>query len=174
MNKIEIPLSKTKLLFGISISILFVVMGVFLFTSADEKERMLFSPIIIKGIGIASILFFSAAGLYGIKKLFDKNIGLTIDDLGITDNSSAISIGLIKWSDISDIKIGQVMSTKFLLIHVKDPDSILQQVTGIKHKLMVGNLKMYGTPLAIASTILNYNFDDLEKLITDRFKAQQG
>ena len=29
--------------------------------------------------------------------MFGKNIGLTIDDYGITDNTNASSIGLIKW-----------------------------------------------------------------------------
>lgn len=77
MNKIEIPLSKTKLLFGIAGSILFVVLGFYLFTTISEQETK-FNPIFVKLAGLASVLFFGAAGIYGIIKLFDKSVGLQI------------------------------------------------------------------------------------------------
>ncbi len=171
MNKVEIPLSKTKLLLGIGGSILFIVVGIYLFTTlADEQTR--FNPILVKGVGIASILFFSVAGIYGIKKMFDNNIGLTIDDIGIIDNTNATSIGLIKWADIIEIKTEQVMSTKFLLIYTSDPNRILEKVKGMKRKLMEGNMKMYGTPLSITSNTLKYNFNDLEKLLKAKLIEQ--
>ena len=172
MNKIEIPLSKTKLLFGIGGSILFVVLGLYLFTTiADHQTR--FNPTLVKVVGIAGIVFFGATGIYGIKKMFDNNVGLTIDDNGILDNTNASSIGLIKWADITDIRTEQVMSTKFLLIFTKDPNEILEKVSGMKRKLMAGNMKMYGTPLSITSTTLKYNFNALEKLLKDRLNEQR-
>jgi len=172
MNKIEIPLSKTKILLTIGGSILFVVLGIyFITTMADQLTR--FNPTLVKGVGIASVLFFGATGIYGIKKLFDNNVGLTIDDNGIIDNTNATSIGLIKWADITEIRTEQVMSTKFLLIFTKDPNEILEKVSGMKRKLMAGNMKMYGTPLSITSTTLKYNFNALEKLIKDRLNEQR-
>jgi hypothetical protein len=170
MNKIEIPLSKTKLLLGIGGSILFVMLGLYLFmTIADHQTR--FNPTNIKGAGIAGVLFFGATGLYGIRKMFDKRVGLTIDDDGIIDNTNASSIGLIRWSEITEIKTAQVMSTKFLLIYTNDPNEILERVKGMKRKLMAGNMKMYGTPLSITSNTLKCNFDDLEKLLKESLAA---
>ncbi|HEX7414013.1 MAG TPA: STM3941 family protein [Bacteroidia bacterium] len=167
MNKVEIPLSKTKLLLGIGGSILFVVLGLYLYTTiADQQTR--FNPTFVKGVGIAGILFFGAIGIYGIKKMFDKTIGLTIDENGIFDNTNASSVGLIKWTDITEIKTEQVASTKFLLIYTKNPDIYLDKVKGFKRKLMEGNNRMYGTPLSITSNTLKYNFKDLEKLINDK------
>ncbi len=172
MNKIEIPLSKTKLLFGIGGSILFVVLGFYLITTmADQQTR--FNQTMVKGVGIASILFFGSTGIYGIKKMFDKTIGLTIDKNGIFDNTNASSVGLIKWSDITEIKTEQVASTKFLLIYTANPDFYLEKVKGFKRKLMEGNNRMYGTPLSITSNTLKYNFNDLEKLINDRLDKQR-
>jgi len=172
MNKIEIPLSKTKLLLGIGGSALFVVLGIyFLTTMADRQTR--FNPTILKGVGIASILFFGATGIYGIKKMFDKTIGLTIDENGIFDNTNASSVGLIKWTDITAIKTEQVASTKFLLIYTANPDFYLGKVKGFKRKLMEGNNRMYGTPLSITSNTLKYNFNDLEKIINDILDAQR-
>ena len=172
MDKVKIPLSKTKLLLGISGSILFVVLGVFFFmTIADNQTR--FSPTFVKGAGIAGILFFSATGIYGIRKMFDNITGLIIDENGIVDNTNASSVGLIKWSDITGIETAEVASTKFLLIHTRNPEYYLGKVKGFKRKLMEGNNKMYGTPLSITSNTLKYKFKDLEKLIYDRFQEQQ-
>jgi len=65
------------------------------------------------------------------------------------------------------------MSTKFLLIFIKDPNKILEKVNGIKRLLMSGNMKIYGTPLSITSTTLKYNFNHLEKLLKDRLNEQR-
>lgn len=160
MNKIEIPLSKTKLLLGIGASILFISLGLyFIMTLADQQTR--FNPTIVKTVGIPSVMFFGATGIYRIKKMFDKTIGLTIDENGIFDNTNASSVELIKWTDITAIKMEQVASTKFLLIYTSNPDFYLDKVKGIKRKLMEGNNSMYGTPLSITSSSLKYNFEDL-------------
>ena len=172
MNKIEIPLSKTKLLVGTGGSILMIILCFYLCTTISDQQTR-FNPTLVKVVGIAGILFFGATGIYGIKKMFDKNVGLTIDDNGIIDNTNASSIGLIRWSEITEIKTEQVMSTKFLLIFTNDPNGILEKVTGMKRKLLVGNMKMYGTPLSITSTTLKYNFADLEKLLKDRLNEQR-
>lgn len=172
MNKIEIPLSKTKLLLGFGGSVLFVLLGLyFLTTMADQETR--FNPTMVKGVGISSILFFGATGIYGIKKMFDKTIGLTIDENGIFDNTNASSVGFIKLTDITAIKTEQVASTKFLLIYTTNPDFYLDKVKGFKRKLMEGNNRMYGTPLSITSNTLKYNFNDLEKIINDRLDEQR-
>jgi len=172
MSKIEIPLSKTKLLFGIAGSILFVVLGLFLFiTIADQQSR--FNQTIVKGVGIAVILFFGATGIYGVKKMFGNAIGLTIDDSGIFDNTNASSIGLIKWTDITEVKVEQVASTKILLIHITNTEIYLDKAKGFRRKLMEGNNRMYGTPLSITSNTLKYNFGDLEELINDRLNEQR-
>ncbi|WP_288427241.1 STM3941 family protein [uncultured Spirosoma sp.] len=177
MNKVEIPLNKAKLLLGIGGSILFVILGVWLFTHANDFQnlsvRILKNPTLIKGLGIASILFFSATGIYGIRKSFDNQIGLIIDEQGIFDNTNASSVGLIKWTDITGIKNQQVASTKFLLIYTKNPHYYLDKVTGLKRKMLEGNNSMYGTPLSITSGTLKYNFSDLEKLIIDRLNKQR-
>ena len=172
MNKIEIPFNNTKLLLGIGGSILFVILGLYLFTTISDQQTR-FNPTLVKGAGIAGILFFGATGIYGIKKMFDKNIGLTIDDNGIIDNTNASSIGFIKWADITEIKTEQVMSSKFILIYTSDPNGILEKAKGMKRKLMAGNMKMYGTPLYITSNTLKYNFNDLEKLLKDRLNEQR-
>lgn len=178
-EKIEIPLSKNKLFLGIGGSILFVVLGIWLFINADgfqeNSMRLLRNPMVIKGAGILAILFFGATGIYGFRKLFDKKIGLIIDSNGITDNSNASSVGLIEWNDIYGIKKQQVMSTKFLLINITDPEKYIGKVkSGMKAKLMRTNMKMYGTPLSITSNTLKYDFEKLEQLIQTEFERNKN
>lgn len=178
-EKIEIPLSKKKLYLGILASLLFVIAGIWLFFYTNLYQnfplKLFRNPMIIKGIGVLSILFFGTIRILQIKKLFDKKAGLIIDSNGITDNSNATSVGLIRWNDISDIKTKQVMSTKFLLINVLNPEEyIAKSKNGMKAKLMRTNMKVSGTPISITSSTLKYNFRKLEKIIQIEFEKNKN
>ncbi|MBF4494630.1 hypothetical protein IR010_18975 [Flavobacterium sp. MR2016-29] len=173
MNKIEIPLSKTKIFFLLLGALVFVMLGT-LFVINPEKfiSPIMRSTEFIRISGIASILLFGLAGIYGIIKLFDNRIGLTVDENGITDNTNASSVGLINWIDITEIKTEQIMSTKFLLIFTNNTEKYLDRVGSIRRKLMLANEKMYGTPLSITSNTLKYDFDDLERLLKNCLNEQ--
>ena len=41
--------------------------------------------------------------------MFDNNVGLTINDNGILDNTNDSSFGFIKWADITEIRTEQFM-----------------------------------------------------------------
>ena len=178
-TKIEIPLSKNKIT-GITISsFVFVIAGIWLFINANDFQNhpLIFfrNPIVVKIMGIAGTLFFTATGIFGIKKLFDKKPGLIIDQNGITNNSNTTGIGLIKWQDILEIKTSQVMTTKFLLIKVKNPEKYIAKVkSGLKAKLMKYNLKYSGTPLSISSNTLKYDFKKLQDLIQTEFDKHKN
>ena len=178
-EKIEIPLSKNKLFLGIGGSVLFVILGLWLFLNEDSFQehsfRLLRNPMVAKVVGVLGILFFGMTCVFGIKKLFDKKVGLIIDSSGITDNSNASSVGLIEWNDITDIKTKQVMSTKFLMINVSNPEKYIEKAkNGLRAKLMRSNMKMYGTPLSITSNTLKYNFEKLEQLIQTEFEKNKN
>ncbi len=183
-NRIEIPLSKKKIILLLLASIGFIAGGIWMVVNPENVERY-FNPITkrffylnsesIQIIGIVGVLFFGAAAIYGIKKLFDKKIGLILDSSGITDNSNATSIGLIEWNDISDIRTKQVMSTKFLLIDIVNPEKYIGKAkNGIQSRLMKANMNMYETPLSISANTLNYDFGELEKLIQTEYKKNKN
>jgi hypothetical protein len=183
-STIEIPLSKKKIILLLLASIGLISGGIWMVINPENAGRF-FNPItkrffylnseLIQIIGIVGILFFGAAAIYGLKKLFDKKIGLILDSNGITDNSNASSIGLIEWNDILGIRTKQVMSTKFLLIDVVNPEKYLGKAkNGIQSRLMKANMNMYETPLSITSNTLNYDFGELEKLIQTEFKRNKN
>lgn len=172
MSSVSIPLSKTKIVFGISGSVVFVAAGFwFLFYLAAHQTR--FNPLTVKMAGIASILFFGLALVFWIKKYADKKPGLIIDGNGITDNASGVSGGLIEWKDITDIKTFQIMRTRLLLIYTADPEKYISRATGIKAKIMRTNLNTYGTPLSVASAALKTDFDKLEKIVLQEFEKHK-
>lgn len=155
-------------------AIIFVVLGVMVCYKPENFVSVMYeNKTLIRFAGILSVVFFGACSVYGMIKLFDKRYGLIIDRNGIIDNTNASSVGLINWADILSIETQQVMSTKFLLIFVTNPDKYLNQTTGLKRKLLQGNMKMYGTPLSITSNSIRCNFDDLQTLTNsnlDEFK----
>lgn len=100
-----------------------------------------------------------------------NKIGLLIDEEGITNSSSPVSIGLIKWEDIKDIRATNVMSTKFLIIDLINQEYYIERIKSkLKLKLVNYNVKMYGTPVTITSTTLNCNFENLMSYITKSFE----
>ena len=165
-ERIEIKLSKRKAVLTFLGAVAFVAVGIWMIDFADSQHR--YSPTLLKVTGYSSIIFFGAAGLYIFYKLFDSKPGLIIDKEGIHDNSNASSAQLIKWGQIKGIKIEQVMSTKFILIDIHDPEDFMEKTVGLTKRLMRGNYKMYGTPISIISNSLNCDTDYLFKLISER------
>lgn len=172
---IEIPLSKTKMMLGLIGSAIFILLGiVFIYNPDIFVSPIIHTPELIRLLGIGAILFFGSCFIFIIRKLFDKNFGLRIDENGITDNSSATSVGLIEWDDIQEIRKMKIASTKMLLLMTDKPEKYIERAKNyISKKGLKANQKMYGSPLIIASVSLKTNFDDLENIITMEHKKKR-
>lgn len=168
-NEVIIPLSKTKLVKYFIGSLLFVFAG-FLFITNPDWFIKAEDPSVIKWIGYASVIFFGACAIFISQKLFDKKPGLIIDAEGITDNSSGVSAGKILWKDVKEISMQEVMSQKFIMLKMKNPEFYLQREKNpIKKRMMELNYKLYQTPINISANGLKIGFDDLYELIKENF-----
>ena len=133
-------------------------------TLNDQKNSIL--TLLAQGIGGAVILFFSITAMTAIKKITDKKPGITIDDHGIFDNSSHTSIGLIPWKDIKAISEQEALSSQFLVIALKSPNTYFKKATnGMQRNLMKTNIKLYGSPITISSKNLSIDFEELSTLL---------
>jgi len=142
MNTIEIKSSRTKLILLLSGSLIFIILGIFLTVNHDKFTSAIFRNVIfIRIAGIAAMLFFGLCLIILIKSFFTKKFNLIINEKGIIDNSSYVSVGMIFWTDITSIKSINVVSTKFLIINVKDPNKYLNNESGIKKKLLERPIK---------------------------------
>ncbi len=172
-QKIEIQLSKIKLLLILLGSLTFVGLGLwFVINPPINHHYYHHSPTTILIAGYASIIFFGLCALLSIRKLADNRPGLIIDDLGISDNSSGVSCGQILWSDISNISILEIHRQKIIMLQVNNPeDYINRQTNTFKRKMMEMNFNMYGSPLSITSNGLKISFNELHKLLVDNYNA---
>jgi hypothetical protein len=166
MNNDErtIELSKTKLLLLIAGALIFVALGIWMYQLDPawiETQRRFNSPVIVHAIGIVSVVFFGACGAAGLKKSFDKKPGLVLSAAGIVDNSSAVSAGLIPWSDIQGFGIHQIQKQRLLIIKLADPEKYIRAGGSMKQALHRMNTRICGSPVAISSNALKINFDEL-------------
>lgn len=151
INSIQIPISKNKIVWLLIGSLVFVIIGIWFIVGFADMQTQ-FSPLMIKLTGAVAVLVFAGTFAFSIKKIFDKKPGLIINEKGIFDNTSGVSIGLIDWESITGIRTQQIMSTRVLLIDTNDPEKFVARATGLKAKIMRTNYNMYGTPMSIGAT----------------------
>lgn len=172
-NEVVIPLSKIKLVLLVFGTALFVLVGIWLLSLEPEQIqswRKMPSPQIVYVVSYICIAMFGLCGLFGIVKMFDSKPGLIINSEGITDNSSGVAAGLIRWSEITGFSEYQVQNSKMLIIHVKDPEKYVNRGSLMKRALNKFNMKMAGSPISISSTTLKVEYKELLQLCESSFK----
>ena len=169
MNQpITIESSKSKLTLILIASLAFSGLGIFALIFGVIEEDI---PIIICAVII--LAFFGFATNFMIKKLKDKTPGIIIDQKGVHDNTSGVSVGLISWNDIENIRIENVLSSKFIVIDVKNPDDYLEKIKSpLMKRAAKTNVNLVRSPLTISANSLEIGLDELFKLITDQALAQ--
>ncbi|UBM60047.1 hypothetical protein LAG90_05230 [Marinilongibacter aquaticus] len=175
-NRVEIELSKRKLIVLLIGAIIFVTFGSFGSKFPESFVSTLFrNPELIRVSSIAAVCFFGTVSIFLVKKIFDKKPGLVVDEQGITDNTSATSVGPIEWRDIIRIEKKEVALTRFLLLHINNPEKYIQRINNIfSRRTAQMNFKMYGTPISIVSNSLKIDFEELEELIDGKLKRMNN
>lgn len=152
-----INLSKKKIFLLTFGSIFFVGLGFWMvsFELKNTNDLLTLENVTIEvGIGVLSIIFCGACGLFGIKKLFDSSPGLILNQEGIIDNSSGVAVGKILWSDILSIEKTQIGRQKFVSVIVKDPEKYANYGNFIQRFTNKANMKLCSTPINISSISL--------------------
>ncbi|OOQ58153.1 STM3941 family protein [Mucilaginibacter pedocola] len=173
-NTVEIPLSKTKLALLLIGSLAFVAAGLWFVTHPDIR---LFGnrpyPVFTYTIGVLAIALFGFCAYCLFKKMFDTRPGLIVSDEGITDNASGFTFGLIPWADIEDINAMEMGKQKLIMVFVSNPeDYIGTQTNGIMKKMAAMNYRSYGTPISITANTLQYDFEELYRLLRGRMESR--
>ncbi|UUV22575.1 STM3941 family protein [Paenimyroides aestuarii] len=175
-QQIEIPLSKTKMTRTFIGSIIFVILGVwFLVNPPELNNPILGNSVVIYVIGLLSIVFFGFIGIMIFRKLFDKKAGLIINQDGIIDNTSGLSIGFIPWSEIQEISSTQVMNQKFISIVLKNPEAFMEKISNpIQKNAMKMNYKTSDSPISISSNALKTDFNKLFNLLKEKMNEYKS
>lgn len=167
MQPITISLSKKKLVKSLIGSIVFVIIGIWMLTTQPETSNPIFNDALIKnGAAILCVVFFGAMIFLFIGKLRDNKYGLTIDEKGFHDNSSATSVGTVLWEDIEGFMQIEVVRQKMIVVYVNNPDVYIERETkGWVKRTRKHNLSQYGSPIIISAHALNCSVQDLKKML---------
>lgn len=176
MESIEFYSSKKKSLLLLLGSITFVALGIWLLLEADNltvwKAR---NPILTRGIGIASILFFGLGIFIGIKRVIKSEIALIIDSKGLNVNPKKSLTEFIKWSDINGFEEIKIQSTRIVIIGVKNPEYWLDKETSVfRRKLMQFNIRNYNSPFNIAASGLDISSDQLIETLNNYYDRHKN
>ena len=166
-DEIIIPQSKKKIILLILGSLAFVVLGFCLyFEIIPHNER--FNPTFIKITGIVAILFFGLTFIIGISRMIKPKPALIINSKGIVDNSTATSVGFIKWNDITGFQQVKIASNNFLVVHVKNPNSYIDNSKNMLTKQSLKyNHNNFNSPIAIGAAVISLKLQEIEKLLME-------
>lgn len=98
--------------------------------------------IIFKLILLFGTIFMGYGTVYFAKRIKRKKPILIVNNKGITDYTSAISVGFIPWDDIERIYIGSQQGNKFIELQIKDEEKYLRNMSFIKKKTVMANKKL--------------------------------
>ncbi len=175
-GKIEIQHSKSKLLLLFIGAVAFAGIGFwFIIVRPKIDLPILGDPSMVFITGLACIVFFGIMGFFIFNIMGDKSPGLVISDEGVFDNSSALSVGLVLWTDILEIKETKFVNQTFISLIVKNPQVYIDRQTNvIKGVLMQKNFDTYGTAIAISANGLNCGYQELKDTLDKKFLEFKG
>jgi hypothetical protein len=143
VNELVIPASRLKLLGQFVAGLVFVALGL----------AMMFFPMRYgwweRFIGLVSVAFFGSVVLAILYRLVRPAPAITINAQGIIDNASGLSVGLIRWDEIDEVREYRVGKQAFLGIFTKDPDALIKKQPRWKRTVIRANLKMGSAPVNI-------------------------
>lgn len=94
MNKTQFFINKSKLVLLMLGCLLLIGGAWYMMVSSG------FGHIIYFSLGFVGLLFFTVAFIGSIRLLISTNPAIEIDNEGLTDNSTVISMGRVLWSEI--------------------------------------------------------------------------
>ena len=175
-KNIKIKLSKKKIYKSIIFLVLFLLICLLFVFNPDTFTSSLFrSKYLIFLIGLSGIIF-SILYLYPIiSKLCKLNIGLEINENGLINNTEYLNLGLIKWSDVNNVRIKEFGKGKYLLLDLKNEDEYLKKLSSIIFKFYAKfNKVQYGTIVHVTHSTLECSFEELENLIHKTFEEYKS
>ena len=165
-----IPLDKRKIGLRLLGAAAFVGLGLWLLLRPPALDHgLLGNPTGLRVVGLLAVLVFGLfAGLLA-QKLVDPAAGLILSEEGLWDNAGGLAAGLVRWADITELKVVQQGRQPLILVMVRHPQVYIdRQGSGLKRRLMQANLSAYGSPISLSAGTLAMDFAPLYALLQQR------
>jgi Double zinc ribbon len=168
MNDIIVYPSKAKMGLLAVGSLALVVLCICEAVFRVEMEVPVWAAVVVAGIG-APLL--AACFFWSLYRLLNPRPSVIVNREGITDNSTATSIGLIRWDEISQITLFTMGTTRHLGIDLHDREALLGRLPPAKASLLRAGFRITNVPISIPQTTLTVSADELAKQITAYWQA---
>lgn len=119
------------------------------------------APIVIGLVGILIFLICSFSSIFYFKRVFTHQLSLIVSKEGITDNSSYIGVGLVKWEEIEKVEMINVSGQPFMAIYTYDPDLIVNRTENTEKILNETNQELLPSQVNIPIKNLAISIRDL-------------
>ena len=151
---------------GLGVGIIFALAGVI---AIVQHEDISGKWVLLGGAGL---LFAPIIFIYSLKKLCSNEPVLVVNDQGIVDNASPASVGLIKWSEITELQTYRQEGICFLGVGVKNANVVLSRRRGAGGLLARFEAGGAGpTPISIPQTFLSMPIAELLEQIASRYQV---
>ena len=155
MDDIVIFPSKKKLALLAVGAFVFVAAGIFIITKPSI-------PWIIQLVGgYLGVAFFGLCLGYAALRLLKPVPSLVISKDGLYENASALGAGMLRWSEIADVKIYSFMNQRFLGIVPHNLDKVLQRQGAVKQLLIRVNGGLVDSPFNIPENALPVTLEEI-------------
>ena len=162
MEDIVIFPSRKKLVLIAIGALGFVALGIFII-----KKPEIYWVFRLLG-GYLGVAFFGICLGYALFRLIKPVPSLVINDEGVFDNASAVGAGMLKWSEIAEVRISSFMGQRFLSIVPNNLEEILQRQNITKRWLMKANRGLVDSPFNVPETTLTLKLEEVLSLIDAR------
>jgi hypothetical protein len=169
---IEIARNKKKLAYFLAGGLLVFLFG--LFMVLDPK---IFTPPSVPSTFVAvavGMIIIVATGIFCYimaVRMASVFPGMIISDKDIYDHTGSPGDGLISWEDITEITENRIRGIRHLTIVVKNPKAYIdRQRNPVKRQFLNRTNEQYGSPIQIAASDLDFDFERLKALLQTRLE----
>lgn len=174
-DNIVINVSKTKMLFIIFVSLIFVVLGIWIIFNAQQpngNQQKLYTVILLYFAGGLSVAFFGLCLLVGVWRLFSTTPGLELNNEGMLIYGARKPL-FVHWQEIKQFSIFELHNQKFLVIHTFNPDKYLFAQGEFLQKMATASQNICGSPISVSSNTLDIKLEVLVETC-ERYLATYG
>ena len=125
---------------------------------AAEETISWFGRFIGAYLGLA---LFAFCGLYAGLRLARPLPSLVIGREGLLENASPVGAGLLRWSEIAEVKIGSFLNRRFLTVVPRDVEAVLQRQGRVRQRLLRIALRLAGSPFSVPESALPVKLEEV-------------
>lgn len=122
-------------------------------------------------VAALTVGFFGLCAAFAAFKIFDRRPAIVLTPDKLINNSAALQIREILWSEVAYAELVSSMNQRFLVIHLKDPESVLARQSDVVRKTQGTNMALFGSPVLIAGSVLTVSLENLLVMVNERIRS---